>query len=105
MQLPNSFHIHAGLAAGMVLSLIWMLLLRFCAGVMAWAVVFVANLLCAACAMLAFMKASHPVASPLHVLCALLSAPSLVIRLQSTADSTSVPCSNCCSKSRWLQQT
>ena len=40
----------------MVLSLIWMLLLRFCAGLMAWMVVFVANLLCAACAMLAFLK-------------------------------------------------
>ena len=46
----------AGLAAGMVLSLIWMVLLRFCAGIMAWAVVLTVNILCAACTILAFLK-------------------------------------------------
>ena len=46
----------AGLAAGMFLSLIWMVLLRFCAGIMAWAVVLSVNILCAGCTLLAFLK-------------------------------------------------
>jgi len=46
----------AGLAAGMFLSLIWMVLLRFAAGLMAWAAVLSVNILCAACTMLAFLK-------------------------------------------------
>ena len=45
-----------GLAAGMFLSLIWMVLLRFCAGIMAWAAIIVVNVLCAACTILAFLK-------------------------------------------------
>lgn len=46
----------AGLAAGMFLSLIWMVLLRFCAGIMAWASVLTVNIFCAACTLLAFLK-------------------------------------------------
>ncbi len=46
----------AGLAAGMFLSLIWMVLLRFAAGLMAWAAVLSVNIFCAACTMLAFLK-------------------------------------------------
>ena len=40
----------------MFLSLIWMVLLRFCAGIMAWAVVLSVNILCAVCTILAFLK-------------------------------------------------
>ena len=40
----------------MFLSLIWMVLLRFAAGLMAWAAVLSVNILCAACTMLAFLK-------------------------------------------------
>ncbi|KAL3136905.1 hypothetical protein ABBQ32_006513 [Trebouxia sp. C0010 RCD-2024] len=46
----------SGLAAGMFLSLIWMVLLRFCAGIMAWASVLTVNIFCAACTLLAFLK-------------------------------------------------
>ena len=45
-----------------------MLLLRFCAGLMAWTAVFAANLLCAACAMLAFMKVPYCLDLPAHLL-------------------------------------
>ena len=46
----------AGLAAGMFLSLIWMVLLRFAAGLMAWAAIGSVNIFCAAFTMLAFLK-------------------------------------------------
>ncbi len=40
----------------MFLSLIWMVLLRFAAGLMAWAAVLSVNIFCAACTLLAFLK-------------------------------------------------
>ena len=60
-----SVHI-AGLAVGMSLSLVWMVLLRFCAGVMAWAAILSVNIFCAVCTMLAFLKVPHKPKCSLH---------------------------------------
>ena len=56
MRRTHGDHAIAGLAAGMFLSLIWMVLLRFAAGLMAWAAILSVNIFCAACTMLAFLK-------------------------------------------------
>ena len=42
----------------MVLSLIWMLVLRYAAGLMTWVAVWAANLLFVLCTLLCFMKVS-----------------------------------------------
>ncbi len=46
----------AGLVGGLILSLIWMILLRFSAGLMAWFVILAVNAAFAACTILAFTK-------------------------------------------------
>lgn len=46
----------AGLVGGLLLSLIWMILLRFSAGLMAWLLIIAVNLTFAACTLLAFTK-------------------------------------------------
>ena len=45
---------------GIVLSLVWMVVLRYGAGVMAWLTILMANLGMIACTMLAYEKASGP---------------------------------------------
>jgi solute carrier family 44 (choline transporter-like protein), member 2/4/5 len=46
----------AGLVGGVILSLIWMFVLRYAAGVMAWTAVIAVNVLLAGCTLLAFAK-------------------------------------------------
>ncbi len=46
----------AGLVGGLLLSLMWMLVLRYSAGLLAWLVVFVVTVLFVACTLLAFTK-------------------------------------------------
>lgn len=46
----------AGLVGGLLLSLVWMLLLRYSAGLLAWLVVLIVNVLFVACTLLAFTK-------------------------------------------------
>jgi hypothetical protein len=48
---------HAGLAGGLIISLIWMLILRYSAGLLAWLVIICANLSFVAVTLLAFTKA------------------------------------------------
>lgn len=62
----------AGLVGGLILSLIWMILLRFSAGLMAWLLIIAVNLTFAACTLLAFTKVhSLPLLAclPLFVMC------------------------------------
>ena len=47
----------AGLVGGLVLSLVWMLVLRYSAGLLAWLVVLAVNILFVAGTLLAFTKA------------------------------------------------
>lgn len=50
-------HAHAaGLVGGLLLSLVWMLVLRYSAGLLAWLVVLVVTFLFVACTLLAFTK-------------------------------------------------
>ena len=46
----------AGLVGGLLLSLVWMLVLRYSAGLLAWLVVLIVNVLFVACTLLAFTK-------------------------------------------------
>ena len=50
----------AGLVGGLVLSLVWMLVLRYSAGLLAWLVVLIVNILFVAVTLLAFTKVRPP---------------------------------------------
>ncbi len=60
----------AGLVGGLLLSLMWMLVLRYSAGLLAWLVVLVVTVLFVACTLLAFTKVSS-LASPQPPACRL----------------------------------
>lgn len=49
----------AGLVGSLLMSLTWMFILRYSAGLLAWTVVVAANLLFIACTLLAFTKVWH----------------------------------------------
>ena len=55
----------AGLVGGLLMSLMWMLVLRYSAGLLAWLVVLVVTVLFVACTLLAFTKViQHPCHCP-----------------------------------------
>lgn len=63
-QRAHAWLLCSGLVGGLILSLIWMIILRFSSGLLAWFVILAVNLAFAACTLLAFTKvdASPPCA-------------------------------------------
>lgn len=72
--LPKPVHAGAGLGVGLVLSIFWLVLLRYFAGLMAWLTVLAVNLLFAGCTLLCYQKVGW-VGAITACSCGPLSAP------------------------------